>query len=87
MPRAEMKSDAIAWAPRGLSREMAARYIGVGTTKFDELVTRHLMPKPKKIDSRKVWDRHAIDVAFSDLPDDGASNPWDRTLSKRAPVL
>lgn len=55
------------YAPRGLSRAEAARYIGVGETKFDEMVSDRRMPCPKVIDSRRVWDRFAIDVAFSDL--------------------
>jgi hypothetical protein len=37
------------------------------------------MPKPKKIDSRRVWDVRALDQAFDALPSDGESdqNPWD----------
>src|SRR5215475_14227879 len=50
-------SSAVPYAPRGLSREEAARYVGVGTTKFDELVKDGRMPKPKRIDGRVVWDR------------------------------
>ena len=65
------RPDALAYAPRGLSRESAARYIGVGTSKFDELVSSGRMPKPKKIDGRVIWDRLQLDAAFSDLPDDG----------------
>lgn len=56
--------------PRGLSRDEAASYIGVGATKFDELVAENRMPRPKCIGSRKVWDRLALDAAFSDLPED-----------------
>ena len=50
--------------PRGLSREEAARYIGVGTTKFDELVQAKLMPGPKRLGSRVIWDRNQLDTAF-----------------------
>lgn len=80
-PRAELRTDPIAWAPRGLSREQAARHVGVGSTKFDEMVSDGRMPKPKKIDGRKVWDRIAVEAAFSDLPDD-TTNLWDGTLSR-----
>lgn len=66
-----------ALAPRGLSRVQAAVYIGVGTTKFDELVADGRMPGPKRIDGRTVWDRHALDVAFDALPDRENTNPWD----------
>lgn len=74
--------DGIAYAPRGLCREEAARYVGVGTTKFDELVAARRMPKPKRIDGRTVWDRVALDAAFTDLPDDGV-NRIDQLLARR----
>lgn len=71
-------ADSLAYPPRGLSREQAARHIGVGATKFDEMVQDGRMPRPKRIDGRVVWDRVAIEAAFTDLPDDGAGNPLDR---------
>ena len=55
---------------RGLSRIEAAMYLGVGANKFDEMVTDGRMPKPKCIDTRKVWDILAIDRAFDLLPDE-----------------
>lgn len=76
------RADPIAYAPRGLSREEAARYVGVGSTKFDEMVKDGRMPKPKRVDGRTVWDRIALDAAFADLPDDGG-NVIDRLLSGR----
>lgn len=67
--------------PRGLSRVQAAEYVGVGATKFDELVRDGRMPPAKRIDGRKVWDRIGLDAAFASLPDDGDAgddaNPWD----------
>jgi excisionase family DNA binding protein len=66
------------YAPRGMSRDEAARYIGVGLTKFDEMVADGRMPRPKRIDGRVVWDRLRIEAAFSDLPDDNRLNPLDR---------
>lgn len=74
-------SDALSYAPRGMSREEAARYVGVGTTKFDEMVADRRMPKPKRIDGRVVWDRIALDVAFTDLPSE-AGNRIDELLSR-----
>lgn len=66
---------------RGLCRWRSAAYIGVGETKFDELVADGRMPPPKRIDGRVVWDRLALDRAFEALPDDGEGegdeNPWD----------
>jgi len=68
-------------APRGLSRIQAAEYIGVGVTKFDEMVGDGRMPKPKRVDARTIWDRRQIDAAFTAL--DGAKddeNPLDKIL-------
>jgi excisionase family DNA binding protein len=72
--------DTLGYAPRGLSREEAARYVGVGLTKFEEMVKDGRMPRPKRIDGRVVWDRLKLEAAFSDLPDDQQSNPLDRML-------
>lgn len=57
--------------PRGLSREEATAYVGVGSTKFDQMVTDGRMPRPKRIDGRRVWDRLRLDSAFAALPTDG----------------
>jgi hypothetical protein len=38
--------DSLAYPPRGMSRDEAARYIGVGVTKFDEMVADRRMPPP-----------------------------------------
>lgn len=69
-------------APRGLSREEAATYIGISPNKFDQLVEDGRMPKPKAIDGRRVWDRVQLDSAFSALPDtdgeSGAGDIWDQ---------
>lgn len=70
----------VAYPPRGMGRVEAARYIGVGATKFDEMVADGRMPRPKRIDGRVVWDRLKIDAAFSDIPDETRPNPLDRML-------
>ncbi len=65
---------------RGLNREQAAIYVGVGLTKFDAMVEDGRMPKPKRVDRRKVWDIRALDLAFDDLPGEDAGteiNEWD----------
>lgn len=73
-------ADPIAYPPRGLNRDEAARYIGVSPTKFDQLVKERRMPKPKRVDTRVIWDRIALDLAFTDLPDENA-NKIDELLS------
>ncbi len=66
--------------PRGVNRVQAAAYIGVSPTKFDQLVADGRMPKPRIVDSRRVWDVWQLDMAFSALPngeDERDANPWD----------
>lgn len=63
--------------PRGLSRSEAAAYVGVGITKFDEMVEDRRMPPPKCIDNRKVWDLRALDRAFDALPVELAASADD----------
>ena len=63
-------------APRGLSREQSAAYIGVSPSTFDKLINEGVMPGPKKLRGRLVWDRKRIDECFDALNDDG-DNPWD----------
>lgn len=62
---------------RGLSRTDAARYVGIGTTKFDELVKIKTMPDPFRIGDRALWDIRDLDAAIDNLKEVGA-NPWDR---------
>lgn len=71
-------------APRGLSRVQAAEYIGVGVSKFDQMVEDGRMPRPKRVDARTIWDRFELDAAFAALDPwgqaivrPGASNEWD----------
>lgn len=67
--------------PLGLSRVFAAEFVGVGVTKFDLMVEDGRMPKPRRIDGRKVWDRQQLEEAFKALPVEGGDretpNPWD----------
>jgi len=82
-----INEDHIAYPPRGLSRPFAARYIGVSTSKFDQMVSDGRMPEPIRIDSRKVWDRLKIDAAFEALSDadenDGDYDTWASVSAER----
>jgi len=65
--------------PRGLSRVQSAEYVGVGVSKFDEMVADGRMPKPKRIDGRTIWDRIQLDEAFAALDDAATTtNQWDQ---------
>lgn len=59
----------------------AAAYIGISPSLFDEMVVDGRMPSPKAVNSRRIWDRMALDAAFSALPNTGEEwgerNPWD----------
>lgn len=76
------RMDMIPWVPRGLCREEAAYYVGVGTTKFDQMVNDGRMPRGKRIDGRVVWDRVQLDQAFSDI-DTGPRNVLDEAMTGR----
>lgn len=65
----------------GLSREAAAEYLSIGVTLFDQLVADERMPRPKTINSRRVWSRPQLEIAFALLPEAGQdenceSNPF-----------
>jgi len=69
---------------RGLNRAQAAAYIGVSPSLFDEMITDGRMPAPKRMNSRTVWDRLALDRAFDKLPggaaEDTGAGEWDVEL-------
>jgi hypothetical protein len=71
-------------SPRGLSRDQSAAYVGVGVTKFNEMVEDGRMPPPKHVDSRVIWDRYLLDQSFEalDADDEGdtvtkAKQAWE----------
>jgi hypothetical protein len=63
---------------RGLSRQEAARYVGISVTLFDELVAERAMPKPFNIRSRKLWNIRALDAAIDALADVEAAEMAER---------
>lgn len=65
-------------APVGIGRAEAAAFIGVSSTKFDEMVKDGRMPPAKRIDGRLVWSVRALTHAFEALPDGSQGNPWDK---------
>jgi predicted DNA-binding transcriptional regulator AlpA len=63
--------------PRGLDRCEAAAYIGVSPSLFDMMVKDSRMPPAKRINSRTVWDRRRLDLAFDALPDSAGNEATD----------
>jgi predicted DNA-binding transcriptional regulator AlpA len=80
-PRKQRTGSSIALSPRGLARGEAATYVGVSSSFFDKLVEDGLMPTPKHIGSRRVWDRLELDDAFDALPTNDNVNPWDAAVA------
>lgn len=72
--------DTHAYPPRGLSRDEAARYVGVGPSTFDKLVDEGRMPKPLRVGKRVIWDRLKVEAAFAELDEDAGENSIDRAL-------
>ena len=73
------------YPPRGMRRPEAAAYVGVSPSLFDQMIHDGVMPKPKRYRRRNIWDRWALDEAFSCLPTDAdtpVENPWDRVSNK-----
>lgn len=66
---------------RLLSRVEGAAYAGVSPSTFDRMVADGMMPGPKRVYGRVLWDVRALDAAIDALPggDDSpqAANPWD----------
>jgi len=84
-----------------MSREEAARYIGVGTTTFDRLIEERRMPRPARVGKRVIWDRLKLDAAFFELGEqtenyldralgmgpDGDQEYWNRVARERGAAL
>lgn len=62
----------------GLQEAEAAAAVGIGTTKFRELVEAGRMPKPRLLDHRLLYDVDELRAAFKAIPHDGeqASGTW-----------
>jgi predicted DNA-binding transcriptional regulator AlpA len=67
---ADKLQDHLAYPPRGMDVDRAAAYVGIGRTKFLELVEDGRMPAPVRIEEGLPrWDRLDLDAAFTDLKD------------------
>jgi hypothetical protein len=69
----------LSFIPRGLPKTESALYVGVGEKLFDEMVQDGRMPKPRLINSKKIWDMRQLDTHFDRLPggDEAELNEWD----------
>jgi hypothetical protein len=72
MSRALSKVRAASLPRRGLSREEAAMYLGIGAGLFDEMRSQGKIEPPRLIKGRKLWDIRDLDMAFEALPREDA---------------
>ena len=42
---------------------------------FDMLVSAKMMPPPKEMRGRRIWDRFALDRAFEEMPEVSIDRP------------
>lgn len=61
----------------GLAEPEAAAAVGLGVTKFRELVLNRRMPRPRRIDGRLVYDVDELRAAFKSLPHEGGEDEID----------
>jgi predicted DNA-binding transcriptional regulator AlpA len=54
--------------PIGLSAEEAAAFIGVSASTFQKAVDERLMPSPRTLFKRVLWDADEVRMAFRQLP-------------------
>ena len=64
-----------AW-PRVMRREMAADYVGISPSLFDQWVEDGTLPKPTRKNGVTMWDRHEIDASLDRLFQ-ADSTVWD----------
>jgi hypothetical protein len=56
---------------RGLDENEAAVYLSLSPSFFRKLVADGLMPRPRIISGRRIWDIEELDMAFKALPREG----------------
>jgi predicted DNA-binding transcriptional regulator AlpA len=71
--------------PRGLRLDNAADYLGMGRTKFLELVDDGRLPRAIAVDGVRVWDRYDLDDAFEQFKSaaNAPPNSFDAVLGMK----
>ena len=79
--RRQPAQPARAWVPRGMRRGDASAYVGMSASKFAEMVAAGKMPPPMRVGAMAIWDRVALDDAFTALAAEAEAeaevNEWD----------
>lgn len=68
---------------RGLNQTQAANYVGVSPNTFRLLMTKGLMPRPRRLLDKQVWDIEELDAYFRELPEDDRTVHSERVRGKR----
>jgi hypothetical protein len=55
------------WPAAGLSREAAARFVGVSPAMFDRLVREGVMPRPIPLRRRRIWFVETLTLRLREL--------------------
>jgi len=53
---------------RGLDECEAAVYLSISPSFFRKLVETRVMPRPRVLGNRRIWDVDELDLAFKSLP-------------------
>lgn len=67
---------------RGLDESEAAVYLSLSPSYFREMVSKGVMPRPRVLGTRRIWDIDELDLAFKTLPREpdesstGEINTW-----------
>jgi hypothetical protein len=56
---------------RGLDEAEAAVYLSLSPSFFRKLVDTKVMPRPRIVGQRRIWDVDELDLAFKALPREG----------------
>jgi predicted DNA-binding transcriptional regulator AlpA len=81
----KLKSNApLVIEPRGLRRDVAAAYLGVSPSYFDQLIAKNLVPVSRRLGTVMIWDRRELDQCFSEIFENNDCNDqWDYLLSNK----
>lgn len=83
MPSEKLR-DNYAYAPRAMRADNAAAYLGMGKTKFLELVDKGVIPKAIEIDGVRIWDRFDLDAVLEAAKENATSdrNSFDKIMAR-----
>lgn len=89
-PAAARRSDVLPHSlpPFGVNREQAAALIGVSTSLFDCAVRAGLMPAPRVLGGRNIWDVDEVREAWKAIPHKAiGTEPQSQPLDAEGPNI